>query len=90
MLEARRGGGWVAGKVDINTWDIRDVADAQVYTHTRARASTHTHTHTNGPGCVHFVTEVSRVRGGRAGCIFRTVRQGARHDGHSLPRRGCR
>ena len=38
MLEARRGGGWVAGKVDINTWDIRDVADAQVYTHTRAHA----------------------------------------------------
>jgi hypothetical protein len=28
----------VAGKVDINTWDIRDVADAQVYTHTRAHA----------------------------------------------------
>ena len=38
MLEARRGGGWVAGKVDINTWDIRDVADAQVYTHTRTHA----------------------------------------------------
>ena len=38
MLEARRGGGWVAGKVDINTWDIRDVADAQVYTRTRAHA----------------------------------------------------
>lgn len=39
MLEARRGGGWVAGKVDINTWDIRDVADAQVYTHTRTHAN---------------------------------------------------
>ena len=39
MLEARRGGGWVAGKVDINTWDIRDVADAQVYTLTRTHAN---------------------------------------------------
>ncbi len=29
MLDARRDGGWVAGKVEINTWDIRDVAEAQ-------------------------------------------------------------
>ena len=47
MLEARRGGGWVAGKVDINTWDIRDVADAQVYTHTRTHAHTRTRKHSH-------------------------------------------
>ena len=29
MVQARKDGGWVAGKVDMNTWDIRDVAEAQ-------------------------------------------------------------
>ena len=29
MLDANQKGGWVAGKVDINTWDISDVEDAQ-------------------------------------------------------------
>ena len=62
MLEARRGGGWVAGKVDINTWDIRDVADAQVYTHahtharTHARTRTHTHTHAHAHTQTHTHT----------------------------------
>lgn len=27
--QARKQGGWVAGKVDLNTWHIRDVAEAQ-------------------------------------------------------------
>ena len=68
MLEARRGGGWVAGKVDINTWDIRDVADAQVYTHAHTHARTHARTH----ACTHvFVCACQSV------CVCMHVRMHA-------------